>query len=139
MSATGGMCRGLDLDRGHGGAVLLLDQGVQGAARDRALAHPVGVAVLVHLQHLGARVVGPDQLDELAVPGRPLVGRHDAVERLLLGSLTGETENNGHVSPDEVKVRCSVARGGNAGNAWPTLRTRQSTRGGGGCQACYMS
>src|SRR5687768_3565784 len=79
-----------------GGALLAVDQAVQRAAGQRADLDPAVEALAVELEDLGPRIVGAEQLDELAIARAALVGRNDAVERALLRALPGETEDDRH-------------------------------------------
>src|SRR5687767_4262937 len=88
-----------------------LDQGAERVARTRALLHPVAVLLEVEAELRLARVVVADLLDEAPIARRAAIGRHDAVERLLLAALAGQPDADGH-------------------------KPAESTRGPWGCQAC---
>src|SRR6266536_2372375 len=85
---------------------LPLDSADLDQARDRlgglcALAEPVLDLPLVELDRrgVGLRVVATDDLEELAVPRGPRVGRDNAVDRVLLRAHAGEPQLDCHPSP----------------------------------------
>src|SRR5690348_4352661 len=83
---------------GSGGFVGLLDKAGHRIARLSAFAQPVFGPLKVHGE-IGAllqRLIGPQFLDELPIPGAPAVGYDYAEDRGILGPDPLHTNFNGH-------------------------------------------
>src|SRR5258708_17189060 len=81
-----------------GGRGVRLEKTENRRRRLRTAALPEREALTVHLQHLGLRhgIPRPDVLEVPPVARMALIGDDHAVERGLLGTVTRQTDVNGH-------------------------------------------